>query len=280
MLYMPNRGHNSLEDNVGAASAELGVSVTGGGSAHTKNATYTTLIAATAYAAFGITVVIANIAAAATTNTRSLLDIAIGAASSEQVIIPNLICGQAGPLLSASSGPCIYHFPIMIPAGVRISATLQSLAASETAHVSVYLHQHAVPGKWYGQRVTAYGPDTATSTGVSHTHGNGSYAATTQITASTTNPIKYMQLGFDLLTDTTGANKRGVVRIAAMGSTNYVVEGLQIAESTTIETVSFHIANLLLSHMRFNIPAGSFLGVGADMGAAGEARGYAIYGVD
>jgi hypothetical protein len=39
------------------------------------------------------------------------------------------------------------------------------------------------------------------------------------------------------------------------------------------------VVNFMLSQMTFNIPAASYLGVGAMMSAA-EARGFAIYGVD
>lgn len=280
MLYVPRNGQTRLEDNVGAGNAELGTSVAASATPHAKNTTYTTLIAATAYQAYGIAVMVGSVGTTATTNTRTLVDIAIGAAASEQVIIPNLMAGQVGASNSASSSPQMYFFPIVITAGVRISATSQTVTASDTVHVSVYLFQHQVPGKWYGSRVTAYGADTADSGGTSHTFGNGSYATTTQLTASSTYPVKYLQVGFDLAADTTGATKRGVLRIAGGSSTNYLVDGLPIQESTTLESVDYNRANFLLSHMSFNLPAGSYLGVGADMGATGEARDFVLYGVD
>lgn len=280
MLYVPRAGQSAVEDNVAQSGAEFGTSVAAGGVAHTKNATYTQLIASTAYTSYGICVAVGNVGTTATTNTRTLVDIAIGAASSEVVIIPNLLAGQAGASNSASSDPNFYYFPIVIPSGVRISATSQSLAISDTVHVQVRLFQHQVPGKWYGSRVTDYGTNTANSTGTSHTHGNGSYATTTQLTAASTNPIKALQIGIDLLTNTAGATKRGVARIAAGSSTNYIVDGLPFKESTTLEYMNFTMANFVLSQMTFNFPAGTYLGVGADMNAAGAARGYALYGVD
>jgi hypothetical protein len=280
MLYTPIQGTSTIETNSGTTAAEFGTSVTAGGSAHTKNATYTQLVASTSYTSYGITIGLGNVGTAATTNTRTLVDIATGAASSETVIIPNLMCGQAGASNSASSDPVYYHFPIAIPAGVRISATSQSLAAADTVHVTVYLHQHPVPGKWYGSRVTAYGVNTADSTGTSHSPGNSSYATTTQLTASTTNPIKYMQIGTDLLTNTGGTTLRGLIRIAAMGSTNYIVSDLPYRESTTLEFVGFTQANLILSQMAFNIPAGQYLGIGAMRNGTAATRGFAVYGVD
>lgn len=281
MLYVASHGQSGLENAyTGTSSAEYGATVTASAStAHTLGS-YAEVTASTPYDAWGVTVTISNIGTAASTNTRSLVNIAVGAASSEVVIIPNLICGQAGAWNSASIGPVIYHFPILVLAGSRIAANFQSLALSDTASVNVWLHQHRIPGKWYGQRVTAYGISTAASNGTSHTHGNNAYATTTQLTASTDNPIKYLQLGVDLQTQTAGATKRGLIRIAAGSSTNYIVSGLPFRESTTLETMDFAHANFILSHMQFNIPAASYLGIGAMMNATGAARSYALYGVD
>lgn len=281
MLYIPNHGQSGLENTyTGTSSAEYGATCTADATtAHTLGA-YAQLTAATARDAYGVTVSISAIGTAASTNTRSLVNIAIGAAASEVVIIPNLICGQAGSWNSASIGPVMYYFPIFIPAGTRLAANFQSLALSDTASVNVWLHTNPVAGRFYGQRVTAYGANTATSSGTSHTHGNNSYATTTQLTASTTNPIKYLQVGVDLLTDTTGSTKRGFLRIAAGSSTNYIVSGIPYRESTTLETMDFSQANFMLSQMSFSIPSASYLGIGAMMNATGEARGWALYGVD
>lgn len=280
MLYIPRQGLSIVQSNTTSTSAEFGVSVTAGGSAHTKNATYTELVTSTDYVSYGIMIGVGAVGDTASTNTRTLVDIAIGSAGNEIVIIPNLMAGQVGQSASASSQPCYYYFPIRIPSGVRLSATSQSVTASDTVNVQIRLFQHPVPGQWYGQRVTAYGANTANSTGTSHTHGNNSYATTTQLSAATEAPIKYLQVGIDLLTDTTGNNKRGLLRIAAMASTNYIVSDLPFRESTTLESIDYSICNFVLAQMAFDVPAASYLGVGATMNAAGEARGFVLYGVD
>ena len=280
MLYIPRTGGAILESNTTDTTNEFGVSVAAGSSAHTKNTTYTELVAATAAAAYGIHVGVGAVGDTPSTNTRTLVDIALGAASSEIVIIPNLLAGQTGAAASASSQPCYYYFPLYIPAGSRISATSQSVNGSDTVNVQIRLLEHPLPGAWYGQRVTAYGAKVSNSTGTSHTHGNNAYATTTQITASTTYPIKFLQVGIDLFIDTAGATKRGLLRIAGGGSTNYIASDLPYRESTMLEYVDFSICNFLLSHLRFNLPAGSYLGVGASMNAAGGTRGFILYGVD
>lgn len=283
MLYVPNSvGRSHITENIGTTSAEYGTSVAAGGSTHTKNTTYTTLIASTAYDACGITVILSNVGTVASTNERALVDIAIGAASSEVVIIPNLICGNAAALGAASPGAAVYFFPIYIPAGVRLSATAQALIASDTVNVTVYLHHFKRGvGAFVGNRVTAYGANTATSSGVAHTSGStNAYATATQIVASTTNPIKYMQIGMDLGTDTTGATLRGLVRIGLGATPDYIVSDLIWSESTTLENPNFWLANFVLAQMSFNLPAASDLRLSAMTSGTGESRGWVIYGVD
>jgi hypothetical protein len=279
MLYEPRQGASTLQSNSGTTSAEFGATITASGSTHTKGS-WSQLIATTTYTSYGIVIGLANVGTVATTNSRMLVDIGIGANPNEIVLIPDLIAGQAGSSASASSNPVYYYFPIIIPAGVRLSARNQALIASDTVSVTAHLLQGAVPGKWYGSRVTAYGITSASSTGTSHSPGNSSYATTTQLTASTTNPIKAMQVGADLYDQTAGSTVRGLIRIAAMGSTNYIVSDLPYRESTTLESVDQAQTNLILSHMNFNIPAGQYLGIGAMRNVAAAARGFAIYGVD
>jgi hypothetical protein len=283
MLYAPKSGLAQIEENVtAAASTEPGTIITAAGSAHTKGAfSAGQLIAATAAESFGITIFLSNVGTTATTNTRSLVDIGVGASGSESVLIPNLMCGQAGAWNSASSCAVSYTFPIYIAAGTRLSARSQSLAASDTVNVTVFLHQYRIGlDGWVGSQVTAYGPDTATSSGISHTPGNAAYATTTQLTASSAAAVRYLQVGIDLLTDTSGSTLRGLLRIAAGSSTNYVASDLPFRESTTLEFIDNTHANLVLSRMGFDFPIGSYLGVGAQQSAAGEARGWALYGVD
>ncbi len=278
MLYIARQGAATLQDNQGTTSAEHGTSVAAHAStAHTKNATYTQLIAATAYEAFGIFVgVHAN--ATASTRVSILVDIAIGGAGSETVIIPNLIAGNQAASATTSLMGSHYFFPIRIKAGSRISATCQAGVAADTVNVGVHLLQHQVPGAWYGTRVTAYGADTATSTGVSMSPGNNTYATDVNLSASTANPIKYLQIGTDLYTNTTGSTLRGLLRLTAGSSV--LAQDLPYAESTTLESTMFTPANFILSHMRLNIPAGVALKISAMRNAAAASRGWSAYGVD
>lgn len=280
MLHTPLHGTSAIEENVGTTSAEFGATITASATPHTKGS-YTALIAATAYDAYGITVLIGGTATTASVNARALMDVAIGAAASEVVLLPNLMCGNVAAQNAASCMCVMYHFPIYIAAGSRLAARLQGLIASETATCAIWLHQWpiGVTG-WFGTRVTAYGANTATSSGVSHSPGSSTYATATQITASITNPIKAIQIGYDLLTDTTGDSVRCLLRLGLGSTPTYFVSDVPFHESTTVESVQFSHANFLLSHMRFDIPAGSDLRISAMRSTTATARGWVVYGVD
>jgi hypothetical protein len=280
MLLAPLGGHQALEDNVGTTSAEFGTTVTASGTAHTKGS-YSQLVASTTYEAFGISILLAGLQTAASTNTRCLVDIGIGAAASEVVLIPDLMCGNVAQEAAASGMGAMYHFPLYIPAGSRLAARSQALVVSDTCTVALWLHEWPLGApEWVGSRVTAYGANTATSSGVNHSPGNSAYAAATQIVASTTNPIRAMQIGYGLATDTTGDTCRGLVRIGLGATPNYLVSDLPFKESTTIEAVDFNHANFILSQKRFDLPAGSDLRLSAMRNATAAARGWIIYGVD
>ena len=284
MLGIPPDGCSTYETHVTDTTNEtatFSISVTAGTTPN-KNATYTQLIASTGYASYGIMVQLAGLQTTASTNQRCLVDIALGAASSEQVIIPNLTCGNVSDYAAASSKGVSYYFPIYIPSGVRVSATAAASTSADIVNVAVRLFQHPMgPGSWFGSRVTAYGVDTANVRGTSHTPSQNSYATATQLTASTTNPIRYMQLGFDLLSDTTGSNARHLVRIVLGATATVLATHLPVKESTTIEAVDFTDANFILSRMMFNVPAASDLRISAMRDAATpEARGWIVYGVD
>lgn len=278
MLMLPQLGCQATEVNNDQVASEYGVSVAGGSVAHTKNTTYTTLIASTAYDAYGIFVQLFN-TGVATTDTSQLTDIAIGAATAEQVIIPNLLSGNAGTSAGAQNAGCMYFFPIFIKAGTRISATMQGAITSDTVGVVVTLLQWPIRGLPVCGRVTAYGANTADSGGVAHTPGTTSWPAPTQIDGAIANPVRYLQIGTSLGTDTAGANARGMLRITKGAGDVVLVSGLLWMESTTLETHSYAMANFVLSHMRWNIPAGSRLAVAARLSTA-EARDFVLYGAD
>lgn len=114
-------------ETCGAVTADSGgTGIDPGGSANTKGAYSSALIASTSFDYKGFFVCIGgNKNSVVAALTRARLDIAIGAASSEQVILPDyqIVCGTAGDAYMPGVSPFL---PIPIPAGSRISARAQS----------------------------------------------------------------------------------------------------------------------------------------------------------
>lgn len=197
----PNAGVGSdLQTNV-TVSARDGTTITAGGSANTKGA-YSAgeLIASTNEDTYGVTIRVGGLAAQ-TTSTKYLLDIGMGASGSEVDLIPNINCDGASAI--ASSRTCkVYYFPIFIPRGRRVAARAAAVTASDTASVSIYLHQNAagwgmeVPTLWESLGVGA------TSGGTSVASGSGAFGSWTTILDPITKNYKWWHIGMDGLADT------------------------------------------------------------------------------
>ena len=93
-------------------------------------------------------------------NTGVLLDIGIGSAGSESVVIENIPCGWTG---SVNSAITLHQFPIAIPAGTRISARCQAFIASDTVNVRINLA--SLPDFFAHGSVTTIGAATTDSRG-------------------------------------------------------------------------------------------------------------------
>lgn len=146
------------QEGIAAQGTTTGVTVTGG-AANTKGA-YATISAALPFSAAAIVVSVGSKSATG----DYLLDIAIGAAASERIVIPNL--SVTGPAYSAG----FYYFPVRLPGGVRLAARCQSTTASATLGVFVTVIGSGfldLPGF---NRVEALGASTADSGGTGLTN--------------------------------------------------------------------------------------------------------------
>lgn len=160
------------------------------GTSNAKNGTYTELLSSTAWQSQGIFVQWLRDAGA---TIDGLLDIAIGASSSEQVIISNIGWFNVTDL---QYGGC--YFPIKIPEGVRISANAQQTAASaQNPKVQITLFGGGPLGDGGYTRCTTYGANTGDSGGVSIDPGgtaNTKPSSYTEIVSSSTNPIRQLAI--------------------------------------------------------------------------------------
>lgn len=118
-----------------------------------------------------------------------LVDVGVGAAGSEQVILSNLL----GSVANFNVGGEVF-IPLPIKAGERVAVRLQSSDASLGVPVLMQL----VAGDFFSQlglgRATTYGADTTDSGGTVCDPGAtaNTKGAWTEIIAALTNPIKYL----------------------------------------------------------------------------------------
>lgn len=145
-------------ESVGAATGSSnGTLISTPGSTHTKGS-WTQLIASTALDAVGL-IVSGNCSGSGEVNI--LVDIGVGAAGSEQVIVPNLLAKRM-PSADGPVGP--YVIAVRIPAGTRISARLQH-DSTITLYACAVIVAEPMAGVMRGEEVAEYGAVTATSKG-------------------------------------------------------------------------------------------------------------------
>lgn len=264
-------------ENAGAVtSTSRGTALTANASANTKATSYTQLIASTAFDATGILVMFDDCAAAA----DFLVDIAVGASSSEQVILSNL-------LVSAGTGSIVYgghyFFPINIPAGSRISARCQCTTGGSAVRCSALLFSGGLLAPETLGIVTSYGPNTADSGAVSIDPGgtiNTKPATYTEITSSTTYPIRFLTFSIGSQVNGTRSSQSWLMDIAIGASSSEVIilPNILLNCSTSPDIVVPQTINLI----PVNIPAGTRLSARAQSDgndATDRLFDLALYGV-
>ena len=100
-----------------------GTQIDPGGTANTKGS-YSQITASTTRHHRGLFICVGSQANAAASTTRNYIDIAIGAASSEKIIIPDI---HYRTTTSEDFCPMPFYWPVSIPEGTSISAELRPL---------------------------------------------------------------------------------------------------------------------------------------------------------
>lgn len=181
-------GGASIDDLATDTANTRGVVLTSGGSNGVKGS-YVQVIASTARAYQGLHICVGN----SSIGNQSVIDIAIGAAASEQIILADLAWSQQ---TVANRDPASsWTIPIYVPASVRVSARTAYASASRTCDLQV----HGITGgprvpAGYG-RATTYGITSPKGVTIDNSAGSantkGSY---TEITSATSFPIKLLYL--------------------------------------------------------------------------------------
>lgn len=279
-LILPHAPQFSrFESNIQATPSNVVVGTTVShptGGAHTKDTTWTELIAATGFDS-GLVAVSVMGNTTSTQDSSTLLDIGIGAATEESVIIPDLMAGWVATLPAR-----YYTFPLRIPAGSRLSARTQSVLT--TGGVSVLVQLWGGPsdpdGWWAGQSVTCYGANAANSAGVKFTPGNaGAETATPVAVGTTTSDHECLVLGIQGHPDDTGW-ATGVVHIDVgidASGTSWLMQDAYVLATSSAENIGVSWTPWL--PIWAHVPSGTSLVVGGEHSGTGDALSAAIYGI-
>ncbi len=139
MLFVPQHAAAAHNGNFRATLVTTAMGTTvASGAAYTKGS-YASLVASTSYEWRGFWLFIGGSGASAT-RRDGVLDIALGAGGSEQVIVSNLLVGWR-PTLTA--GGMQLFLPIRVPKGVQVSARW----ACATASINLDVGIHGVAGQ-------------------------------------------------------------------------------------------------------------------------------------
>jgi len=219
-------GQANLNDQGANAAGSNGTTLTASGSTNTKGS-YSQLVASTPYDCSGFYLYLCN---ANSGLVGYLVDIAIGAAASEQNVVNNLLYEFS----TAQTHQTLQIFvPCEIPAGTRISGRCQASTGSSTITAFVVLADASFVGSAAFGAPTTYGAVTGTSQGTNVDPGasgntKGSYS---QVTASTTYDIAALQIIFgnkgalqtsDILVD---------IAVGAAGSEQVIIPNISFSAS-------------------------------------------------
>jgi hypothetical protein len=183
-LYEPS----ALTSEGELTASSSGTALTLNGVGNTKPATWTQIVAATASDADGFFVHLQN---ADTGISDYLVDVGLGAASSEVTIVSNILTSSG----NADGFPGQAYYPIPIPAGSRIAMRHQCTdTAGNGQRAVVTLVNGGLAAKIRARFATTYGADTTDSGGTAVDAGAGANTKNTwsQLTAATTSDIDSM----------------------------------------------------------------------------------------
>lgn len=224
-----------------------GPTITAHASANTKGS-YTEIISSTPHDAHWIMVTLG-----VALREDFLVDIAIGGAGSEQIVIANFPHSNVPGGGQATNTTLI---PVFIPAGSRVSARCQATTGAAVVRIALHLLQMGALSPGSAGFVETYGANTGDSGGAQLDSGGsantkGSY---TEITSATSRPIRWLVLCIGNMNNSARQDTVGYLDIAigAAGSEQVIVPNIPIGQDSGADMcwpayVSFPI----------DIPAGS-----------------------
>jgi hypothetical protein len=236
------------------------VTLTGSGTAHTKG-NWGQIDAAIPAGVKGL-IVSVNATNLAATNTSMLMDIGVGGAGSELVVVANLGIGykqNAGHMAG-----WIEYIPLALPDGVRLAARIQGAVVSDTAVTSwqYVIDQGIHPVRSFAACETM-GADTGTSRGVTVTANAtiNTPGAWAEIVASTPTPIHALLPTIQANGQTTMVTRFETIEIGVggAGAEQIIIPKIGYRVSSTSEELNPYLLLALSGLVDVNIPVGSRL---------------------
>jgi hypothetical protein len=275
MLWVPQKGLlQGVNNGGGVGSTTAGTAVTTGAASNTKGSV-AECIASLPFDVYWV-VVGAHAYGAPAVASEGCLDIMIGAAGNEDVLIPDLLMGYCGAFAGAGKSAKWWNFPLYVPAGARLSARAAGARVSTAFRVLIYARGGGLPLFRVGSRVTTYG--VTVPNGTSITPGaSGAEGAWTQVVASTTSDHFALLPSFQPQADTTVNNRvlqvdLGIGAAAAedeIGSWWFNTDGNEFMDGPNPSLATFQ-----------DIPSGTRLAARASNSGANDAGyGVAIHAV-
>ncbi len=233
-----------------ASSSRAAVTATASGTPHTVGS-YTEIVSALAQDVSGVYVQITTATSTSAADSSSLINIAIGGAGSEVVVVPNIGIGY-----KATANLTGLFIPIRISRGTRVAFNAQSVVGSKTiaARFTFVTDKRKISAS--PTQIDTYEANTATSAGVTVSNpgaGNtkGSY---TEIIASTDRPYQGLFISIQGAQSTaiSSGNILVDVAIGSAGNEINIIDNLQCV-TTTGESVDPITPSTIMRH----IPAGT-----------------------
>jgi len=215
-------------------STSLWTTVTSSATANAAG-NYVQMYAATPWQVYEIWLFLAQTGlAASAVNVQGLIDIGIGPAGSEALLVPNFGAGSVGPFAA-------WRFPVTVDEGRRLAVRLRTATASRSCTMGMALVGGG-SGMEAGSSVATYGAVTASSIGtvLAAPGAANTESAWTAITASTTAPIRWLMLGLCAPNTATATATEGLldVGIGASGSEQAIITDVPF-QVTAAEQINF-----------------------------------------
>ena len=200
--------------------------------------------------------------------TQGLLDIGIGAAGAEQILIENIASGGYGTALLGGDGRLI--FPIFIPSGSRISLRHQSVIASRSLSMNAAVHHSGFDSR---TSIVTIGANTATSTGVALGPSN-TYV---EVTSSTSQEFRGIVM-VPMFVGTGGLTGLATYTLGFGASGSEIDLGSADYNTSNTETFTNQIGSTTFVYWG-KIPAGSRLAVKTSNAGSPNAGNVLLYGI-